>query len=179
MKKIIAMFLAFSLSTFSLNLFAKERKGAELVVELRDGQQVRGELITIKKDALLLLNPEGADIGVNIDDIREIKVLKKSKALLGVGFGFLVGGSSGVLIGLAMGDTEQSEGFDPTMFWETAEFKALLFGLLGGMLGAVIGGTIGASAGASETIQLEGKSEAEIKEILVDLHKKARVRDYQ
>ena len=57
--KIMSLFLIFSLVILSGNITAQEKKGAKLVVTKNDGQQVTGELITVKKDSLLLLDAEG------------------------------------------------------------------------------------------------------------------------
>ncbi len=103
MKKFTALFLVFSVLVLSGNLLAKERKGAELIVQIKGGQQVKGELITINKDALLLLDPEGADVRVDIDDISVIKIVKKSKTLLGVSLGLIAGVGAGALIGYSVG----------------------------------------------------------------------------
>jgi len=70
MKKIIPLFLVFSLLALSGNLLAKERRGAELIVQKKDGQQVRGELITVKEHSLLLLDSKGKD--ASIDNCEEI-----------------------------------------------------------------------------------------------------------
>jgi hypothetical protein len=61
------------------NLYAKKR-GAELIIIKTNGQQIRGELITVKKDSLLLLDSGiGADVSVDIDDIKVIKIMKVSE----------------------------------------------------------------------------------------------------
>jgi hypothetical protein len=46
-------------------IMARDRRGADLVVILKDGQQASGELIAVKSDSLLLLSAEGAapDLG--------------------------------------------------------------------------------------------------------------------
>ena len=49
MKKAISLFLVFSLITLSIPLVAKEKKGADLIIQRLDGTQVRGELITFKE----------------------------------------------------------------------------------------------------------------------------------
>jgi len=47
------------------------------------GQQIEGELITVKPNSLLLLDTEGKDVSIDIGDIKVIRIVKKSKALLG------------------------------------------------------------------------------------------------
>jgi len=86
-KKFIALFLVFSLVMLSANLYAEERRGAKLIVTKKDGWQIEGELITVKPNSLLLLDMEGKDVSVGIKDIKVIRIVKKSKALLGAGIG--------------------------------------------------------------------------------------------
>jgi hypothetical protein len=42
MKKIAALFLVFCILALSADLFAKEKKGSELIIEKKDGWKVRG-----------------------------------------------------------------------------------------------------------------------------------------
>jgi len=112
-KKLQALFLIFSLLTLSLNLYAKEKRGAELKItkkdgqqirgEKKDGQQIRGELITVKPNSLLLLNTEGRDVSVGNADIRVIRIVKKSKFFQSLGIGLLIGAGTGAILGLAEG----------------------------------------------------------------------------
>ena len=74
MKRSIAFLLIFSVLILSGNLHA-EKKGVELIVKKKDGQQVRGELIAVKKSSLLLKESEkGADKSVDITDISVIEI---------------------------------------------------------------------------------------------------------
>ena len=167
-KKFIALFLTFSLMMLSANLYAKERRGAKLIVTKKDGQQVRGELITVKPNSLLLLNTEGKDVSVDIADIKVIRIRKKS----GAGIGFLLGGGVGAFFGLAAyrKPTGGIGGIDLGP-WLTA----LGCGIVGGLIGLVIG----IYAGTDKTIQIEGMTDSEIQEALDKLRKKARIRDYK
>jgi hypothetical protein len=72
MKKFTDLFLVFCILALSGNLFAKERKGADLIIQKKEGQQVRGELIAVKENSLLLLEREsGADMPVDIGDVSQ------------------------------------------------------------------------------------------------------------
>jgi len=164
-KKFIALFLVFSLVMLSANLYAEERRGAKLIVTKKDGWQIEGELITVKPNSLLLLDMEGKDVSVGIKDIKVIRIVKKSKALLGAGIGLLIGVGPGALIGYKVG-------------WETST-GAVVGGVIGGVAAALIGGFIGMSLGKEGTIQIEGKSDSEIQEAMDKLRKKARIRDYK
>lgn len=178
MKKIIALFIAFSLMALSGNLMAKERRGAEIKIHKTKPQMegtpwvtphIRGELIAVKKSSLLLLDSEGADVSVDIKDIMVVKIVRKSKAALGL----LLGGTMGALIGRATYTEPKNTG------WFTIDLGPGPYTAAGGILGGLIGLVIGATAGSDETIQIEGKSDSEIKEVLEKLRSKARVPDYQ
>jgi len=45
MKKFTALFLVFSLMMLSANLYAKEKRGATLIITKTDGQRIKGELM--------------------------------------------------------------------------------------------------------------------------------------
>ena len=171
-KKLIALFLVFSLVMLSANLYAKERRGAKLIVTKLDGQLIEGELITVKPSSLLLLDRKsGADVSVNIADIKVIRIVKKSRAGKGALYGLLVGIGGAALIGSSIdAPSEDMSGFE----------AGLLIGLIiTGPISALVGGLIGASAGKDKTIRIEGMSDSEIEEALDKLRKKARIRDYK
>lgn len=192
MKKFTALFLVFSILALSANLYAKEKRGANIEIyktrpkmegtpfEMSD---IKGELIAVKENSLLLLDSNsGTDVAVDINEIYSIKIVKKSKALPVAVFGLLIGGVGGAVIGsthkrTTLELTEETP-LEP-YFRELTKSNPLLFGVIGGFLGLMIGGLIGASAGTDETIQITGKSDSEIQDILEKLRKKARVKNSQ
>jgi hypothetical protein len=170
MRKAISLFLVFSILLLSGNLFAKERKGADLIVQRKDGTQVRGELIAVKENSLLLMERDsGADLTIDIGDISAITILKKSKYLSGAGLGFLIGAGAGAIHGATAANINDSR------FGWTVLFAAVL-GCAGALLGFIVAF---AASGKTKVIQIEGKSDSEIKEILEKLCKKARIRNAQ
>jgi hypothetical protein len=174
MKETISLFLALSILALSIPLTAKERKGADLIIQRADGTQVRGELISVKENSLLLLAREsGADVTVDVGDISVITIVKKGKAGKGAWMGALIGGGAGagVAVGIfAIGSTPAHD---------SAGMIVLLSTAAGAGLGLLIGGLFGWSSGIDKTVQLEGKSELEIQEILEKLRKKAKIRNSQ
>ena len=162
-KKFIALFLIFSLVMLSANLYAKERRGAKLIVTKKDGQRIKGELITVKPNSLLLLNTKGRDVSVKIEEIKEIVLVKRVNALGGAIAGFLVGGFVG-------GKISVSGGYGET---------ALIGILLGGALGLLAGIVIMKELAGKEKIQIEGMTDSEIQEAMEKLRKKARIRDFK
>jgi len=180
MKKLIFLFLVFSILILSGNLIAKERRGADVKIyntkPQKEGTQwetphIRGELIAVKKNSLLLLGSEGADVTVDVSDIKSIKIMPELKASTGSILGLFVGGLFGYAIGYS---SNQGGGFFSPSFHGLA--GAGIGSALGLLCGALIGSEVSRS---SKTIQFEGKSDSEIQEILEELRKKARIQNIQ
>lgn len=152
-RKFISLFLVFSLMMLSVNLYAKKR-GAELIITKKDGIIFQGELITVKQNSLLILVPEGKDVSFDISDIFSIRIMKKSKAGLGVALGAL----TGLVFALSSNDSIKP------------------FGIL---VDALIGGIIGYFIGKDKTILIGGMTGSEIQKTLNKLRKKARIRKYK
>ncbi len=171
-KKFISLFLAVSLMMLSVNLYAKERRGAKLIVTKKYGRQISGELITVKPNSLLLLDTDGKDVSVGIADIKVIRIVKKSKALLGAGIGSAAGTLGGVL----------SSAFLDVAFGEDTlvDFSVYcVFGAIGLGIGAVVGGIIGAVTSIDKKIHFVGMTDPEIRYAMNKLRKKARIPDYK
>jgi hypothetical protein len=174
-KKFTALFLVFSLVMFSENLYAKKRRGAELIITKKNGGKIEGELIAVKEDSLLILTKWiERDVSVDIADVEVITIVKKSGIGKGSLYGLLVGGGLGVAAGVSgiiksEGDTAPGEGILGTS----------LYVAIGGAVGFLIGTIIGGVEGTDKTIQLEGMTDLEIRDTLDKLLKKARIRDYK
>jgi len=160
----------------SSNLLAEEKRGANIEIYKTkpkmegtpfEKPDIRGELIAVKVNSLLILDSEsGADITVGIEDVKVIKIMKKSKAWGGTFLGLMIGGFAGAALGSSGGG-------------DSAAIGALIVGIGVGIVGAFVGAVIGSSFRIDEIIQFEGKSDSEIKEILEKLRKKARIKNYQ
>jgi len=170
-KVVISAVLALAIGL--LPLAAGERRGAEVVVSMRDGTQVSGELIAVKKDSLLLLagGPiADTDLTVALNEIKEIKIVKKSRLWNGLGYGLLIGGGGGALVGFASGDDP------PGWVSFTAPQKAMLCGVVFGGLGMILGAIGGGLSGIDESILIGDKSKSALSPILDKLAKVARIR---
>ena len=171
-RKFISLFLVFSLMMLSANLYAKERRGAKLIITKKDGQQVQGELIAVKPNSLLLLDTEGKDVSIDIVNIKVIRVVKKSKVLFGAGLGAVICiGGWGLAGAILAGD-------EPPACDSALEF-GLMMGACFSPIAALLGGIIGGVAGTDKTIHFEGMTDSEVREALEKLRKKARIRDYK
>ena len=169
-QKLIPFFLIISLLILPMTLIAKERSGTDLVIQKKDGQQAKGELIAVKKNSLLLKDSQtGADVNVDIADIETITIVKNSKFLLGAGLGLLIGGGGGAIIGSAA-EPQETDSPGAYKYW---------YGVFFGALGLLLGAIWGLSAGKDKIIQIEGLPSDTIEFYLEDLRKKARVPDFQ
>ena len=117
------------------------------------------------------MNTEGKDESVDIKDIKVITIVRKSKALGGVGLGLLTVLVIGALVGLVYED--------PTSVPTQAAVGALIGAAYFGIPAVIIGGIAGAAAGKDKTILIEGMSDSYIQANLDWLRKKARIRDYK
>ena len=147
-------------------------QGIELEIWGNDGQFIKGELIAVKRNSLLLLE-SGADVIIDIKDVKVIKIKQKSKFLKGAAFGFLIGGVTGAFI-CALGGDDPPDALLSMRWEEKALFGGIFFGLLGGLGGGLIRTALG-----DKTIQIEGMTDSEIQETLDFLRKKARVPNYK
>jgi hypothetical protein len=191
-KKLISLFLVFSLLMINCATFnrleerreKRKKHGANLIIQKINGQQVSGELITVKPSSLLLLNTEGKDVSVDIEEIKVITVVKKSKALLGVGTGLLGGAGSGAVIGASLWvlglPVVAIFGEAGIESWKD-DFQDFLWNgaLIGIGVWVLLGAITGSLLGKDKTIQIEGMSDLYIQEALDKLRKKARIRDYK
>lgn len=170
-ERLIALILVFSLVALSGNVMAAERKGVRLVIQKTDGQEVIGELITVKRDALLILDAETkTDTTVNLNIIDVIKVDNKNLMFeLGVG-GFLLAGATRLSLHSAL--ERDLEGEEATEHQVQSVWKW-------GAIGAGVGVLAGAVFGLDKLIPIQGESEANIQSALEKLSKKARVKGIQ
>lgn len=167
---LILLFLL-SLLLFFNSLEAGTKHGAEIVVQKNDGHQIRGELIAVKKNSLLLLDAESRiDVSVNVKEIELVHVLKGPKTGLGAISGFLVGG----VVGVTATGKDKDCGQCPN-----STRRNIIGGALVGGIGALIGALIGSSAGGNEIIILQGLPKEELKAELEKMRSKARFKKFQ
>jgi len=162
-KKTIATTLTFVLvmTLAGLPLPAKERRGSSVVVTMTAGRGVvKGELLAVKADTLLVYD-QNANQGKSIDlkDVFQVKVLKKSK----VGEGLLIGLGVGLVVAVISYD-------------KTEEFAGIGFLTIPPMAG-LCGGLFGALSGIHEKFSLAGASSHTLHENLNRLKRYAREQD--
>lgn len=140
------------------SLMARERRGATLIITLKDGHFVEGELIAVRSDSLLLL--AGRDESVPLVEIRSVRVVRKSQAL--------VGGLCGLAAGVVTAALSSKD--DPLPPFGTAAVGIIFI-----PSGIGLGAGAGALAGKDKVIRLEGMSDPQVRGALVYLRKKARI----
>ena len=170
--KLTALALVFCLLVLSGNSMAAIRKGVKLVIQTTDGQEVVGELVTVKSDSLLILSAETeTDTTIKLSDIDVITVDNKSLAFeLGMG-GFLLAGAARLSLHSAV-----EKGSSNTEGATEHQVQEVFFiGAAGGIAGVILG----LVAGMNKTIKIQGESEADIQDSMKKLSKKARVKGIQ
>ena len=147
----------------------KQKKGARLEVQKKDGEIVIGELLQVKEKSLLLRTNSETGVTIDINEIDFITIIKKSKVLKGAGWGVLIGGGIGVLIGIGW----SLSGIDESELFGAAVAMGIIFAIPASILGAIVG----AVSEGYKIIHFEGKSQGEINGILLKLKKKARIKN--
>jgi len=149
MKKSTVLFLMFSLILLSGNMISRERQGARIIVHKKDGQILKGELVAVQQTHMLMLNSKTKyDERIDISDVKAMNVIGKPRIGLRILIGSMLGAGIGSALGFAEGDdpsyTEDSILWGPQMVDpETAEEKALGYGIWGAAIGAALGASIG------------------------------------
>jgi hypothetical protein len=175
MKKSISLFLVYSILNISCATISPtsaeigpKKKGADLIIQKTDGIQVRGWLIAVKENSLLLMERDsGADVSVDVINIRTIIHVRKSKGLKVVGI------SLASCLVVFTGTIIWADVFGPP---ELAEQGPIGLGLVAGLIGFIAGEFLVKN---KKTYQIEGISDSEIQEILEKLRKKAKIKNFE
>ena len=159
--RIIKMALAFCLITALLfsSLAGMDDHGANVVVTKEDGTLTKGELLAVKRNALVVSAGEtspGESVSIAIEEIGKVKVIKYSNVGKGILWGALIGGGLGVVGGLIVP-------YNQNQAYPYSIIGGLLFGVLGAGIGAAIAG------GGNETFRFEKLSKEERDSALLQL----------
>jgi hypothetical protein len=150
--------------------FAGQKRGADVVVTMRDGRQASGELIAVKPESILILDPAGKDASFDLSEIVMIRVHRKSKAGTGALTGLAIGAGAGIAGGYISAGTGEDADFKGGM-------RAMLLGSIGGLVGLIAGSAAGASAGGDLDIRISNDSGASLRGIKKTLRKHARYKE--
>lgn len=156
-------------------LFGKTKgHGAELHLFMKNGHELAGELIGVKENCLILCQ-SGIDFSVDIKELKMLKVVKKAHVAQGALMGLVIGavaGGVGEAVYLSGGSDDEWANFHRIIL-------TIIASAAGGGIGLLTGAVVGSLRGIDETIQVEGKPEAEIEKILLRLRRIARMPEYR
>jgi hypothetical protein len=149
---------------------AERRSGAKVVVDTGLGYTtIKGELIAVRPDSLLLLDSSGADRSIDVAHVRSVTVIKTSKAGIGGILGLLAGAGGGYLTGYS---AAVASGACPDC---EAPLTGFACGFFGSFIGLGLGAALGSAAGRDVVIPLGGLSRPELTVQLKKLRRYARV----
>lgn len=152
---------------------AKGRPGAMVVVEQTGGMKVKGELVGVRSDALVLDTKKGPAT-IPISGIESVWTVKKMSGdgRTALAVGGLVGG---IALGAVTGRAVTKNSND----WGDAIGVGSLC-LLGGMIvGEGVAVLIGTRTHKGTVYDFKNKSQEEVERVLADLRKISRVPDYR
>ncbi|MBE3137464.1 MAG: hypothetical protein IMZ43_08785 [Thermoplasmata archaeon] len=172
--KLFVAFLAVSIVLGPDVLLAKGRRGAHVILSLKDAREVRGELIAVRGNSLLLarrsmpspwsLDSAGTDMSFDVADVAKLRLRsRKKKKFPAAVMGALVGTMCGAGYGAAKSGSHD-------------ELPLIVYTPLGAALGALIIGGIASIADKSrdDVIVLDGMTEPQLRQTLIRLRKEAR-----
>ena len=175
----LVMLLVFSFITGEYTFAKKQKKGAWIFVTKVSGKQVSGELLVVKEDSILITyNSSGQWEKVELNEILKVRIIKRSKSLLGIGIGVVAGALLGGVLGYADGNDQYDPNRSMFQLVRTASEKAQWGAIGGGLLGGMIGGIVGLIMGIDEKFNLTGEKLIEKKKFLKYLRKYAYDKNY-
>jgi hypothetical protein len=170
---VILVCLAVFTSACSLARQTKKHTGATIVVLQTGGEKIKGELVGVRPDALVLDTKRGGTT-IPLSDIRSVWTVKKmsNDAKTALAIGGLFGG-----IALGVGAAKLSNIETDDMGDAIGLGSLFLFG--GILVGEGVAVLIGTRTKKGDVYDLTNSSPEEIELMLADLRKIARVPDYR
>ena len=162
LRRLTAVTLVLTVFCLPISLQAKGYRGSALIVTLKTGSQIRGELIAVKPDSLLLLGLDFKDTSVAVADIAAIRIVRRSKAWQGLLYGSVPGAVGGAIYGATAADGDMGA--------LAAVFCGVVFGAASGLVGLAAG----MASGMDTELVLAGLSDAETDKVLDKLNRQAR-----
>jgi small nuclear ribonucleoprotein (snRNP)-like protein len=148
------------------------KQATEVIIEKSDRNEIEGVLVNVDVEMKsLVVEDSGGGVKIYTDEIDTIMVKKKGTVLRGLKNGALFGGVMGLGCGIVLSKNIEREDFGPPgIAIAMCVLSFAVLGALGGM-------AVGAAEKQYKEIRVKGKSPDDIKEILVELKKKALVQD--
>ena len=143
-KKGISLSLEFALVFLLWSPASAEKTGANLQILKKEGGSVEGELIAVRDKTLFLMESSSqATVSLHLEELKELIIIRESKAWEFGGLGLI----SGALLGGVMGAA-----FTPRGSGWGAGLRQGIAGAYGAGIGAAIGVVIGTAMGIVEGI---------------------------
>jgi len=161
----VAAFLLFITGSFAW----AERHGIVVSAIMLDKSRVKGELVAVRRDSIVIQEESGHVAFIDVGNIKYIERSRRS-ALVGALTGVVRFGFIGGIIGDLASATD--------VYKDTLGPGTMLGGAIGALLGGVLGGIQGAPTNAVETIWIQSMPRKKIDEALVRLSRDARIRDW-
>jgi hypothetical protein len=152
---------------------AKKRSGASVVVQQTGGAEIKGELVGVRSEGLVLGTKKGAAT-IPISEVKSLWTVKKmsNEGRTALALGGLIGGTA---LGVGVGRAATKNSSD----WGDAIGVGSLC-IFGGMLvGEGVAVLIATRTKKGSVYDFKNKSPEEVELILTDLRKLARVPDYR
>jgi len=151
------------------NAFTKDRPGAAVVLALKDGRMLKGELYAVKTDAVIIVDAQSESMTVAVTDIGRIELKKRIGR--SVRTGAIIG--SVAVAGFALATiTGNSDGGGGIQAGEVAALSGII--LLCGAVPGGFAGWIAGGASSTKTFRIEGLSGEPLRKVLHKLSKYAR-----
>ena len=148
---------------------AGRTSGAKVsVATIQGSESIKGEVIGVREDAVVLATEGGETRTIAIKDISSVRVYRRSAVLWGILGGLRAGGAVGY--GLSASEYKDE--------W-LGGLAILLYSGIGAVVGGTIGGVTAGVLSADKTYELTTMSAAEIDKLMAKLRKMARVKNYQ
>ncbi len=169
MKKSTSILLVAAIMLLWSNALAKDRPGAAVVLALKDGRMLKGELYAVKAGAVIIVGAQNESVTVAVADIRRIELKKRIGR--SVRTGAIVGAAA--FLGFAavtiVANSDGSIGAPQAEDIAALSGLTLLSGAAGGFVGWIAGG-----ASSTKTVRIEGLSAESLQRVLTKLRKYSR-----
>jgi hypothetical protein len=151
------------------NAFTKDRPGAAVVLALKDGRMLKGELYAVKADAVIIVDAQSESATVAVADIRRIELNKRMGRSIRTGAIIGSVAVAGFALATIAGNSDGGGGIQAE---EVAALSGIIL-LFGAGPGAVVGWIAG-GASSTKTFRIEGLSGEPLRKVLYKLSKYAR-----
>jgi hypothetical protein len=153
--KKLAVVLITAALALSTGLAASEKRGAEVVVQTRGGQESRGELIAVRAESLVIKEAKSEDgLSFKIDEIRSVRIVNRPQTLKWTLMGAVFGGVAFPATKYFLFVKEESYSAGEWFSKRSTEGLGLV-AVIGVVVGAVAGTIVGGSKGVDQVFPFE------------------------